>query len=326
MKGWLLDRSAEILAEVIAEKARTEASRLEAKGEYGEMTLQAFVERIYGPVRWTEHPKSEEREKWQWNRIYDHLGAVKVKNLNLHRWTMFLMSQGTWSPRSKQICQVIYRGALKYAAEIGAIPEPHPFRSIKGGNKRYTPPGESLSAEEVALVLEAASTPMHRALFATAIGQGTRPGEVTTLDWSDVDWEGVRIRFRGAGKNLQAREWVPLTPLTRRELERHWLDMGEPEEGPVFMWKGKPFKSWRGSWKTAIKNSGIDPDGTRRLMPYSARYTYATLAAVAGVPRAAVRAGMRHSTSSRILETVYERLQDEQVANALEAFPACDIA
>ena len=86
---------------------------------------------------------------------------------------------------------------------------------------------------------------------------------------------------------------------------------------------GRPIKVWAKAWKTAVKKSGIDPDGSRRIMPYSARYTYATLAAVAGVPRAAVRAGMRHTNHSRILETVYERLRDEQVAEALAGFPDC---
>jgi len=322
-KSWLLDDSPADLLEALAESSRKEASRLEARGRYGDMRFEDFVERVYWPVRRARNEKTAKREKWLWDAIYPQLGAVKLKDLNMHRWTMFLIGKETWSPRSRQIVQNAYRACLKYAVKIGAIEEVHPMETIKGGNRRYTPPGESLSEEEVPLVLAAAHTPMHRAMFATAIGQGTRPGEVGSLRWDDVDWDRSMVRFQGASKNLQAREWVPMTGLTQRELEGWWLAQGSPKTGFAFAWKGRPVKCWTKSWKTALKKSGIDPEGTRRLIPYSVRYTYATLAAVAGVPRAAVRAGMRHSSSSRILETVYERLQDQQVASALEAFPAC---
>ena len=125
VKAFLLDTTPADFEVAMAEWAGAEATRLEAQGRYGDLSLKDFVERVYGPVRWTQHPDSEEKERWTWGRIVRHLGSVKVKNLDLHRWTRFLMTQSTWCPRSKQIAQNTYRGALKYAAEIGAIEAVH---------------------------------------------------------------------------------------------------------------------------------------------------------------------------------------------------------
>jgi integrase len=320
---WLLDGAEAFVNAFVAEASRRDALSLEAEGRYGEMKFRDYLERVYLPYRRATNAKQAKREKWIWDRVLEFLGNVRVKNLTPHRWNMFLLQQSTWCPRTRQIVQQTYKAALVYAVNIGGLEAVHEMEVIRGGNRRYTDAGEALTEDEVVKVLDSAATKMHRALFATAIGQGTRPGEVVSLCWEDVDWDAGFLAFRGASKNQRAGGRVPITPLTHRELKSWWLERGEPSRGHAFTWYGRPIKNWTKAWKTAVRKSGIDPDGSRRLMPYCARYTFATLAAVAGVPRAAVRAGMRHTNHSRILETVYERLREEQVARALAGFPDC---
>lgn len=68
----------------------------------------------------------------------------------------------------------------------------HTFDRIVGAtvNVRDIKP---LTVEEVPRLLDAANSPMHRAMYATGIGQGLRPGEIPLLRWEDIDWEQKKV-------------------------------------------------------------------------------------------------------------------------------------
>ena len=65
-----------------------------------------------------------------------------------------------------------------------------------------------LSAEEVTLLLQAASAPKYKAAFATAYGAGLRVSEVVALKVGDIDSERMLLRVeRGkGGKSLPSRK------------------------------------------------------------------------------------------------------------------------
>lgn len=205
-----------------------------------------------------------------------------MQRLTTALWTSFLLSRDSWSERSRAIAQTAYRACL----------------------------------DEVAKVLDAAGTDMHRALFGVCFGQGTRPSEVLQLRWEDVDWEGQTILIRGTKTELSLRT-VPMTEATRVELERYWRPCKKRSNGLAFLLWGKPFASWRKAFKKSVERSGIDPDKTRRIVRYSGRYTFATLGAVASIPKAAMKLGMGHKGKSRILEDRYERIRLQQAQGLL---------
>ena len=161
-----------------------------ATGAYGDLTLSEFIDEVYGPVRKAQQsPKNWTRERDCWKVIERVLGRIRTKNLNKVRWDQFLAGMTErWSPRTKTIAQQHYKRVLNYAKSVGAIEKVHDLDPIEGGNDVYGEPGDSLTADEVPKVLAAAPNHMHRTLFATAIGQGTRPSEVVKADWADVDW------------------------------------------------------------------------------------------------------------------------------------------
>lgn len=316
VRNHLFDDDINGLREHEAEQARQEVQRLLARQDYGNMTLKEFVDHVWTPVRERSHPRTWINERHRWTRINAVLGHYKLSRLTRARWAAFLTSQDTWGGRTRALAQNAYRQALMYAAEIGAIDEVHDFGKIRGATTRSTPEPEPLTLEEVEAVLAAATTTMHRALYAYAIGQGLRPGEATALHWEDVDWTHGTVLIRGTKTKL-ARQVVPLMDLARKHLETHWLECGTPDSGPAFMWMGRPFKEWRHSWATACKGAGI----RRRTYPYLCRHTFATLAVAAGVNPAAVRGMMRHSTRSTILEQAYTRLNHVQLRAGMKGFP-----
>src|SRR6201997_5066030 len=75
-----------------------------------------------------------------------------------------------------------------------------------------------LSVEEVTLLLQAASAPKYKALFATAYGAGLRVSEVVALKVGDIDSERMLLRVeRGkGGKSLPSRKRGTATRCCRR--------------------------------------------------------------------------------------------------------------
>ena len=320
-KSWLFDTSAEESLRALEETARQEAQRKIARGDFSALTLQEFFDDLWKPIRESEAAESTVRaEKPYWKAILGTLGPVRIRNLSMVRWSGFLATRTTWSGRAQAIAQNAYRQCLKYAVEIGALEEVHDFRKIKGATKRTREPVEPLTAKEVQKVLQAAPSVMHRALFAYALGQGLRPGETTALQWEDLDWESLEVRIRGS-KTDASDAVVPLMPLAETHLRTWWQKVGQPAEGPVFVYRGKPIKEWKNSWGTACRNAGIQ----RKVFPYLCRHTFATLAVAAGANPAAIKAMMRHTTKSTILENVYTRLNQQQIrAGMASPFEASD--
>lgn len=299
-------------------KKAVEAGERKDLNSFERLTLKDFVERVWMPVRSQEAaPKTVQRDRQVWGTIYPVLGDLKLHQLDTSKWTAFLASKETWGGRQRAITQVAYRMALRYAVELGIISEVHAFRPIKGSSVSSKEQVQPLTVEEVRKLLDGCLHPVHRALLALAFGQGLRPGEATALRWEDIDWTAGTVLVRGT-KTDKARNTVPMTALTRRELEAFWKTKGLPTTGPAFTWGGAPIKSFKNAIRSAARKAGI----SRKVTPYVARHTFATIAVASGANQASVRAMMRHSSRSTILERAYERLNPQQMAEGMKSFPS----
>lgn len=317
VKTLLLDLDAREVMQDYENRARDDARKRVALGDYSLLTLRQFYDEVWTTVRAGEVAESTWRgERDLWPQMLEALGDLRLADLNTARWTAFLTGQDNWSPRTRVLAQNAYRQLLKYASQVNAIDTVHEFRRIRGTSKPSREPAEPLTAEEVPRVLAAAPSVMHRAMFGFAIGLGLRPGEVTALRWEDVDWPKKLVRIRGS-KTATSDAVLPLLPLAEENLRPWWVEKRRPSSGLAFMWLRKRIGSYRSAWRTACVKAGV----TRRTYPYLSRHTFATLAAAAGAPQASVRAVLRHSKHSTILEEAYQRLNTEQVRNSLASFP-----
>jgi site-specific recombinase XerD len=77
-----------------------------------------------------------------------------------------------------------------------------------------------LSQEEVAQLIDAALTPLHRSLLMTLYATGIRNAELTRLKVSDIDSKRMVIHIQG-GKGRRDRD-VMLSPKLLDELRAHW--------------------------------------------------------------------------------------------------------
>lgn len=293
------------------------AKRLVDEGQLAKLSLDDFVHQVWAQVRSTENNPStwKREERGPWRAILPALGHVPMEKLDAPRWSAFLASKTEWSGRTKALAQTAYRCCLRYAVEMGVVKEEHAFRIIKGSNQPTLATPDNLTDDEVRKLLDAAGSPMHRALYAFAFGQGCRPAEVVTIRWENVAWADSQVRISGT-KTRRSDRRVPLLQLSGEELHRWWVACGKPVEGPVFVWRGEPIGEWTKGYRAALKRAGLKAPG-RRLVRYSARYTYSANRLLDGTPDSVAAETMGHSPGSRVNQRTYQKLRPEQVVKAL---------
>ena len=109
-----------------------------------------------------------------------------------------------------------YTKTLRKAWSIAETPYPKRTRHLP----------TILSKEEVAQLIEAASTPFHRTLLMTLYATGARNAESTHLKFSDVDSQRMVMHIQG-GKGRQDRD-VMLSSKLLPELRKHWHRLRAP--------------------------------------------------------------------------------------------------
>jgi len=141
-----------------------------------------------------------------------------------------------------------------------------------------------LSVAEEDLLLFAAVLHLQRIIIA-AVDAGMRKGEILNQRWEDI-YFSRNLLFVTHSKTPEGE--MREIPLTRR-FRTLLLDI-KKDEGLVFTYEGKPIKSIKTAWKTAIRRAGI-----RYLNFHQTRHTFNTRLLEAGVIREIRMALLGHS-------------------------------
>ncbi len=84
---------------------------------------------------------------------------------------------------------------------------------------------------------------------------GLRLGEIIDLTWPEVDLKKAFIRLPASRTKTDSARSIPIHPEVGAILEI--LPRGL-RTGRVFLFDGKPFNEFKRSWKTALRNAGIN--------------------------------------------------------------------
>ena len=208
----------------------------------------------------------------------------------------------------------ILRTIVYFAVAHGYM-QPVAFPKIPSPNyKQFVPP----SLEELTSILTVAPPHLQRVIIMGAYF-GVRVGqcELFQLTWNDIDLTKKIVRVHGSKKNNNA-AWreVPI----RDDLVGIFIQWQEDDlaSGTEYLihYAGKPVKSIKHSWATALKFAGI----TRRIRPYDLRHMFGTELVAAGVDIGTVAKLMGHSSPTMLL-THYQYIMDRQKKDAVEALP-----
>jgi integrase/recombinase XerD len=180
-----------------------------------------------------------------------------------------------------------------------------------------------LSQEEVAQLIDAASTPFHRTLLMTLYATGLRCAELTRLKISDIDSQRMVIRVQG-GKGRRDRD-VMLSPKLLDELRQHWRRLQRKRSDWLFPGNCRhtgdhpiDTKTPRHACREAARRAGLK----KAVHPHTLRHCFATHLLEAGADLRTIQLLLGHHDLKET--TVYLHLSQRHLqatASPLDSLP-----
>ena len=196
----------------------------------------------------------------------DRLGPRHIREYQAELFEKRKLSAGSVAVRLAAL-RFFYCKTLKRAWSIAETPYP------KGAHRLPT----ILSKEEVAQLIQAASTSFHRTLLMTLYATGVRRAELTRLKVSDIDSQRMVIHIQG-GKGRKDRD-VMLSPKLLEALREHWR--GLPRKPSAWLFPGNRWHTgdtpittkvvWN-ACEEAAQRAGLQKD----IHPHTLRHCFAT--------------------------------------------------
>jgi integrase len=195
----------------------------------------------------------------------------------------------------------IYVGTLRQVLEFaGAEPNPAADRRVKlPRNESHVP--DPPSGSEVAAII--ANAPQKWQLALRVLEQtGMRAGELSKLEWQDVDEANSRFRIRG-GKTTSARRWVTVPEWLMSTLVETCPPDDRTPERRVFPGASRQVLGM-------AMRRGCQAAGLALYSPHDLRHRYASVKVKEGVPVTELAAQLGHARKSMTLDTYSHVLLD----------------
>src|ERR1041384_6781764 len=192
------------------------------------MMLEELQRRNYAQHTTRSYIRTVEDFARHFNCSPDRLGPRHIREYQAELFEKRKLSAGSVAVRLAAL-RFFYCKTLKKGWSIAETPYP------KGAH--HLP--AILSQEEVAQLIQAASTSFHRTLLMTLYATGVRNAELTRLKVSDIDSRRMVIHIQG-GKGREDRD-VMLSPVLLEELRAHWQRLRKKSR--LWLFPGNPWHS-----------------------------------------------------------------------------------
>src|SRR5256885_2356236 len=216
----------------------------------------------------------------------DRLGPRHIREYQADLFERRKLSAGSVAVRLAAL-RFFYCKTLKRTWSIADTPYP------KGAHRLPA----ILSQEEVAQLIQAASTSFHRTLLMTLYATGVRRAELTHLKVSDVDSKRMVIHVQG-GKGRKDRD-VMLSPKLLDELRKHWRRLRRKTSDWLFpgnRWHTADYpideKTPRHACQGATKRAGLN----HAIHPHTLRHCFATHLLEAGADLRTIQILLGHQS------------------------------
>ena len=267
---------------------------------YSQTTRRAY---LFGVEQFAKH----------FRRPPDQLGLDQIRDYQAHLFRVRKLSPATVAVRLAAL-RFLFVAVLKRRWTVDDTPYP----------KRPDKLPVVLTQEEVARMIEAALTPVHRAVLMLLYGTGLRRAEVTRLKVADIDTDRMVIHVVG-GKGRKDRD-VMLSSKLLDGLRAYWRGLKRKPETwlfPAGRWHERVEQpmSDKVVWHAcaeAAKRAGID----KPVHPHTLRHCFATHLLEAGVDLRTIQLLLGHGDLKAT--TVYLHLSHRHLqatASPLDALP-----
>src|SRR5205814_2333725 len=232
----------------------------------------------------------------------DRLGPRHIREYQADLFERRKLSAGSVAVRLAAL-RFFYCKTLKRTWSIADTPYP------KGAHRLPA----ILSQEEVAQLIQAASTSFHRTLLMTLYATGVRRAELTHLKVSDIDSQRMVVHVQG-GKGRKDRD-IMLSPKLLEALREHWRSLKRKPK--VWLFPGNRWHTadypitTKVAWlacREAATRAGLGHD----IHPHTLRHCFATHLLEAGADLRTIQILLGH----RDLEetTIYLHLSNRHLS------------
>jgi len=263
-------------------------------------TLAEFVEERWlptYPAAAGNRPSTIKARKWALKHIRPDLGPLALDAIGaeaVERFAATLHGKGLAPKSVKEILGALRR-VLVSALEWELIDRVPRFPRVRVPQQDF----DWLTPEESRRLVDAAEDEQGRALLLCALHTGARAGELTALEWGDIDRSRRELVIRrnkpanqrkaGPTKSGRIRR-IPLTDELRNTLSR----LRHLRSPLVFCRPDGKFIS--AQYRAKVLNSACKAARLRKVRFHDLRHTFASQAVQRGVPLPVVQAWLGHTT------------------------------
>jgi integrase/recombinase XerD len=277
------------------------------------MMLDELERRNYSQTTRRAYLLGVEQFAKHFQRPPDQLGLDHIRDYQAYLFRVRKLQPATVAVRLAAL-RFLYVAVLKRPWTVDDTPYP----------KRPDKLPTVLSQDEVARMIDAALTPLHRAVLMTLYGTGLRRAELTRLQVSDIDTQRMVIHVLG-GKGRKDRD-VMLSPRLLDALREYWRSLKHKPRTWLFpggRWHGRteqPMSDKVVWWacEQAAKRAGLE----KPVHPHTLRHCFATHLLEAGVDLRTIQLLMGHGDLKAT--TVYLHLSHRHLqttTSPLDALP-----
>jgi Site-specific recombinase XerD len=264
---------------------------------YSETTTRAYLHAIEDFARYFKRPP-------------DQLGPEEIREFTAHMFQVRKLADNTVGQRVAAL-RFFFTKTLKRSWNIEETPYP----------KRRIQLPVILSQDEVARLIEAASSPFHHTILMTLYGAGVRRAELTHFKITDIDSQRMVIHVQG-GKGRKDRD-IMLSPNLLTELREHYRSLRRKPE--TWLFPG-------GKWHTAdypidekvvwyaCREAAQRANIQKPLHPHTLRHCFATHLLEAGTDLRTIQMLLGHSDLKET--TVYLHVSQQHLHAAASPLDA----
>lgn len=257
-------------------------------------TVTEVLEGFLGDASGRVKPKTLEVYRYFLDSFSDEFGSMRAAELKPHTVERF-SRKPTWGPTTRHDFIGTVVSAFRWAERFGLIPR-NPLAHVRKPAKVSRGAKVVLTDEQFGRLCKA-SSPAFRLFLRGLWLTGARPGELTRLTASDVEWDSGVILL-DAHKTAEKTGRPRIIYLSAEALTLFRQQAAEHPSGPLFT------NSVGGAWTEDAIVNAMRTARERAELPnavaYGMRHSFATAALVNGIPDAHVAALLGHTNTSMI--------------------------
>jgi site-specific recombinase XerD len=278
------------------------------------MVLDELQRRNYAPITIKQYLRIIDEFAGYFAQPIERLGPNHIRAYQAHLFRNRKLSSRTVRQHVAAL-RFVFVKTLKRAYMLDYIPFPKEERRLP----------IILSQEEVARLIEASSSLMHRAMLMTLYATGMRRTEAASLKVTDIDSRRMVIHVH-EGKGRRDRD-IPLSSKLLDVLREYWRWM-RPKTylfpGTVKGWRAdipiSPKMLWAACREAAIR-AGLNP----KISPHCLRHSYATHLLEAGTDLYTIQKLLGHADLRHTLVYLHlSRIHLHSAASPLDALQIAD--